>query len=159
MLADYSRRSIMTQTTCGICGKLPDNHDHDQLQKCLSDAGFDVKFTTADALLIGREFSVIKRYSPPDKKGIARISFQDEPELFNPTEDLAGDVFKKALPNLKKLKKTGLFGLGGKEVEAFDDDTLERMEGMPEPEEEEEDIPFDDETIEKWGDEKDTSEG
>ncbi len=131
----------MTQEMCGICGLAPSDHSQDQLHKCFSDAGLEVEHTIKDALFIGREFRVVKKYSPPDANGIARVWFKADPEAMVETGDLSNIVFKEALPLLEPQEKKD----GGKsssekpekeepeeeipeEDKVWDDETLARME-------------------------------
>jgi hypothetical protein len=150
MPVDYYRRSIMTQATCGICGQAPSEHSQDQLHKCFSDAGFEVEHTIGDALFIGREFRIIRKYSPPDGKGIAKVWFKADPETMIETGDLSNIVFKEALPKLEKYEPPQKKDDGGKSS----DEENYSLEEPVDPE----DMVFDDETLERM-DEDEPSEG
>ncbi len=128
----------MTQETCGICGLAPNDHSEDQLHKCISDAGFEVEHTVADALFIAREYRLIKKYSPPDAKGVARVWFKSDPETIVNTDNLSDTVFKEALPHLEPQEKKD----GGKS-----------SDGEPEEPEDPEDMVFDDGNEKVWDDE------
>ncbi len=124
----------MTQKTCGICGLAPSDHSEDQLHKCFSDAGFEVEHTVTHALFIGREFRLVRKYSPPDAKGVARIWFKSDPETIVNTNNLSDAIFKEALPHLQPQEKKD--GGNSEEPEqpedpedmVFDDETLSRMD-------------------------------